>query len=77
MSETRTYAQRQADYRYSHRMYDKIGLTIPKGMKDELKKLAEAEGVSLSRYIVEAVEARSGLNLTLNGEFKGQKQKND
>ena len=69
----RTDAQRRADLEYKKRAYDSKLISFPKGAIEQLTVLADAEGVSLSRYIVEAVEQRSGLHLTLDGEFKKKK----
>lgn len=67
-------AKVEANRRYQVKTYDSKVLTLPKGAIDELKKLAEAEGESLNRYILEAIEQRSGLKLTLDGEFKNSKK---
>ena len=67
-------AKVDANRRYQVKNYDSKVLTLPKGAIDELKKLAEAEGESLNRYILEAIEQRSGLKLTLDGELKNSKK---
>lgn len=41
---------------YSKENYDELRIKVPKGKKDFLKKFAEDKGVSLTRYIIEAVE---------------------
>lgn len=69
----RTDAQRRANLEYQKRAYDAKTIKLPHGTLEQLQVLADAEGVSLSRYIVEAVEQRSGLHLTLDGEFKKKK----
>ena len=51
---------------YNRRNYDCVLVKLPKGAKDELKRAAAEQGVSLNRYILESVEARSGLKLTLD-----------
>ena len=38
--------------------YDRINLTIPKGLKEEWQAAAASVGLSLNAYILEAVEAR-------------------
>lgn len=58
-----------AKQRYNAKSYDSILTTFPKGTREKLKALAAAEGISVNRYILEAVEARSGLKLTLDGEL--------
>ena len=56
------------DYReeYAKKSYDRILLQMPKGARDQIAAKAAAAGVSTSRYILEAVESRSGLKLTLD-----------
>jgi len=69
-------AKIRANANYAKKIYDAFLVSMPKGKKAELRALADAEGMSLNRYILEAVEARSGLKLTLDGEFKGKKSEN-
>lgn len=64
----------KAKRRYEAKNYDAILMNFPKGTREQLKILAAAEGVSVSRYIAEAVEARSGLKLTLDGELPNAKK---
>lgn len=52
--------------KYNNEKYERVSVVIPKGSKEGLKKLAAAEGESVNRYILEAVEQRSGLSLTLD-----------
>lgn len=66
-------AKIRANNAYMKRNYDKLLIAIPKGKKEQLKAAAEAEGKNLTRYILEAVEKKSGLHLTLDGEFKTKK----
>ena len=56
----------RANNRYDKENYDRLYVIVAKGMRDKLRALAEAEGVTLNRYIIEAVESKSGLELTLN-----------
>lgn len=51
---------------YKRRVYDRMLITMPKGTREQLKAVADAAGVSVNRYILESVEARSGLKLTLD-----------
>lgn len=67
-------AKINANYRYQRKTYDTIALNIPKGGKDQLKALADAEGKSLNRFIVELIETKTGLKLTLDGEPVGGKK---
>ena len=59
-------SQNRAANEYRRRNYDQYNIQLPKGMKDELKKMASEDGVSLNRYILDAVEKKSGLKLTLD-----------
>ena len=43
--------------RYNAKAYDRIVLLVPKGLKDEWRAKAEANGESLTKYIRNAVEA--------------------
>ena len=43
---------------YNARNYDRINLSIPKGLKEEWQASAQRVGQSLNAYILEAVEAR-------------------
>jgi predicted HicB family RNase H-like nuclease len=52
--------------KYADVHYDMMSFRLPKGAKEQLKSCAAAAGVSVSRYILEAVEQRSGLKLTLD-----------
>ena len=49
--------------------YDRVSVVIPAGCRDRLRQLAEAAGVSVNRYILEAVEARAGVPLTLGDDL--------
>ena len=69
-----------ANRRYDEKTYDRKLIIVPKGTLEQLKTAAEAEGVSLNRYILEALEEKSGLKLTLDGDFPAKritKTKND
>ena len=41
--------------RYNAKVYDRVLLAIPKGMKNEWKARAEENGESLTRFIMNAV----------------------
>lgn len=43
--------------RYNAKVYDRVILAIPKGLKAEWQAKAEENGESLTRYIMNAVEA--------------------
>lgn len=55
--------------KYKSENYARVDVTIPRDKKPELKALADATGVSLNRYILQAVEKVSGLSLTLDNEL--------
>ena len=67
-------AQIRANQTYMKRAYDTKILQMPKGTLEQLNVKAAEAGVSVNRYILEAVEQRSGLHLTLDGEFKTKKK---
>ena len=43
--------------RYNAKVYDRVLLAIPKGLKDEWKARAEENGESLTKFIMNAVES--------------------
>ena len=51
-----TKAGQKAVNKYIAGHYDRINLTVPKGKKEEYKKLAEDHGKSLNTYIVDLLE---------------------
>lgn len=54
-----TAAQIRAKDKYRAKTYDRIELQVPKGTRDEWRTLAEAEGKSLTAYIVDCVRRAS------------------
>lgn len=60
--------------RWDKERYDKFLLTLQKGTKEKIKKYAEAEGVSMNRYILEAISDRCGERLTLDKELPWKKK---
>lgn len=69
-------SQSAAKIRFDKENYDSILTKWPKGAREKLKTLAAAEGISVNRYILEAVEARSGLKLTLDNALPWIKKEN-
>jgi len=69
----RTDAQRKAEAKYKKRAYDMKLIQMPKGSLAILAELAAEQGVTVNRYILEAVEARSGRKFTLDGVFPEKK----
>ena len=51
-----TEAQMRATRKYRAKAYDRIELQVPKGTRERWRALAEAEGKSLTAYIVSRVE---------------------
>ena len=46
----------RATRKYRDKAYERIEITVPKGTRDRWRALAEAEGKSLTAYIVARVE---------------------
>lgn len=44
------------DYKKQH--YDRINIFLPKGYKDDIKKLAESENLSVSKFILKCIESQ-------------------
>lgn len=42
--------------KYNLKAYDRVNLTMPKGMKEEVRKYAEEKGLSLNGYINKVIE---------------------
>lgn len=53
-----TKAQQKAVTKYVKSKYDRIGLTMPKGKKEEIRKHAEQKGESLNSYINQAIDEK-------------------
>lgn len=53
-----TTAQRAASEKYMEHHTDRMTLRLPKGVKDEWTQAAQAAGMSLTQYIIAAVEAQ-------------------
>lgn len=64
-------AKMKAIAKYEQKAYDKILLRFPKGASETLKALATAEGESVNRYILVAIEQRSGQKFALNKSIAG------
>ena len=56
MGEKYTDAQRRATLKYLSEKTDDVRVRVPKGTKEYWKSAAQAEGKSLQRFIIEAVE---------------------
>lgn len=51
-------AQKEATARYNRKAYDWINIFVKKGQRQVLKDHAAAQGKSLNRFILDAVEAQ-------------------
>lgn len=58
MGEKYTDAQKNASIKYLKEKTDSIQIRTPKGTKDRWKSAADKSGVSLNKFIVEAVESK-------------------
>ena len=57
MGKEYTEAQKKASIKYMQDKTDDIRLRLPKGTKDRWKAAAEKAGVSMTKYVQDAVEA--------------------
>lgn len=53
-----TPARAKANDKYLTEKVDNISLHVPKGQKEVIRNAAQAQGVSMNQYIVEAINAR-------------------
>lgn len=51
-------AATKAKNKYNEANYDRIPLVVPKGKKEEYKKMAQAEGKSLNQFIISKIEGQ-------------------
>lgn len=58
MGEKYTDAQKRASIKYMQEKTDDIRLRVPKGTKDRWKAAADKAGVSMTKYVQDAVETR-------------------
>ena len=66
MAKPKTKTAYQSSLEYTRKSYDRILLQMPKGARERIAQKAAEAGISTSRYILESVEQRSGLKLTLD-----------
>ena len=50
-------AQKEATARYNKKAYDRINIIVRKGQRQIIKDFAAAQGKSLNRFILDAVDA--------------------
>lgn len=48
----------KAKNKYNKKKYDQFLLSMPKGSKEKYMKIAESQGLSLSAYIIQAIEEK-------------------
>ena len=53
-------AQKRATMKWDKENYDRVYLTVPKGMKQEIEEVAKAQGMSMRAYILEATNEKMG-----------------
>lgn len=51
---------------YNKNNYDRLAVVVPKGGAEQIKAAAASENKSTNRYILEALEAKSGLRLAMD-----------
>ena len=56
MNEKSKFDQIKYQAAYNKEHYDTLGLMIPKGMKDVIKSSAKSKGVSVTKYVLNAIE---------------------
>lgn len=66
MARPKTKTADESTREYKRKNYDTYLLQMQKGAREQIKAAAAAEGETLNRYILKAVEQRSGLKLTLD-----------
>ena len=59
----------QAVNDYIKNKYDRVSVVLPAGARAKLQQLAREAGISVNRYILEAVEARAGVPLALGEDL--------
>lgn len=52
----------KAKNKYNQKNYDRFILNLPKGEKERYKKIAEDADMSLSAYIIQAIEEKISRN---------------
>ena len=53
-------AQKRATMKWDKENYDRVYLTVPKGMKQEIQEVAEAQGMKMRAFIIEAIKEKMG-----------------
>lgn len=54
-------AQKRATMKWDKENYDRVYLTVPKGMKQEIDEVAKSQGYdSMRAFIIEAIKEKMG-----------------
>jgi predicted HicB family RNase H-like nuclease len=53
-------AQKRATMKWDKENYDRVYLTVPKGMKQQIEAVAQEQGMSIRSYILEAINEKMG-----------------
>ena len=56
-------AQKEATARYNKKAYDRIDVIVPKGKRQAIKDFAASQGMSLNKFICDAIERQMGQKL--------------
>ena len=51
-------AQKRATIKWDKENYDRVYLTVPKGMKQRIEAVAKEHGMSIRSYILEAINEK-------------------
>ena len=70
---TQSAAHIRAVAKYNAKTYDQLKISVPKGWKDRVKAAADEVGESMTKYIVNATEAR----LAELDEYKKRKREQE
>lgn len=63
-----TKAQQKAVHKYVKTNYDRLGLTVPKGRKEEIKAFAAAQGETVNAFINRLISEAMSQNEALEVE---------
>ena len=58
MEDKKGNASTRAKRKYNEKNYDRLTMNIKKGRKDELKTIADGQGLSLNAFILTAIDEK-------------------
>ena len=58
MEEKKQNASTKAKRKYNEKNYDRLTMNIKKGRKDELKTIADGQGLSLNAFVLSAIDEK-------------------